>query len=63
MEDGGAANTLAKAFQRSESTGSIADADGAGLLGVRGAAGSAGTGKLPALLIPPKIAASLDNRE
>lgn len=58
---------MGRAFQRSESTGSIADNDN-GLLGVRTTTTTtgpavAGVGKLPALLIPPKIAASLDNRK
>lgn len=56
-------NSQGRAFQRSESTGSIADNEGAGLLGVRTTVAQPGVGKLPALLIPPKIAASLDNRE
>lgn len=64
-------NSQGRAFQRSESTGSIADNDssggsgggGGGLLGVRTTVAQSGVGKLPALLIPPKIAASLDNRE
>lgn len=67
--DGGAGTMgvqqMARAFQRSESTGSIADYDN-GLLSVRMSSATgpvAGVGKLPALLIPPKIAASLDNRE
>lgn len=62
--NGGGYQQLARGFQRSESTGSIADNDN-GLTGLRvttpGTA--AGVGRLPALLIPPKIAASLDNRK
>lgn len=54
---------MGRGFQRSESTGSIADNTDTGLLGLRVAPATPGVGKLPALLIPPKIAASLDNCE